>query len=90
MHLTGLFLGTLSLLPQSLWALPTGTSAPTYDEIADFWHSELNLTASPPPDLYTQATNGYSWACTTLEVAFSTRSIQRNDPQYEARRTVNW
>lgn len=85
------FLCTLSLLPQALVALPTGTDAPTYGEVERFWHDQLNITVFPSSlDACVQTLDGYTCACTALEAAFSSLSIQRNEPQYEARRSFNW
>lgn len=83
---TGLFLCALSLLPQTLLALPKGTSA--YSEVEKFWNDELNITTPPPSGI--DVLSGYSQACKTLEVVLGNLSIQQNEQQYEARRTFNW
>lgn len=83
-----LFFSVLSLLPHTILALPTGTGAPTYDEIAKFWHDELKITTLPPPGIETLS--GGSLTCQILETIFKDLNIQPNEPQYEARRTANW
>lgn len=88
MHSAGLFFSFLSLIPHTILALPKGTGVPTYNEIAKFWHNELNITASPPSGIET--ISGYSLPCQILETIFRNLNIQPNEPQYEARRTANW